>query len=509
MSLRTKFGVLIGALALAVGVTLGVAGWSVVFLERELSTPLADTERLMTRLAGIKRAVGTQHNLLASEQDEAAIGPRGPQESLSADEVEARFGALQSAAMTNLEELGELRIRILGAGVTSHSNLSRRLGAAYSAAATWFDQSADPESRALARAEALAELFNLHELIERIEGQSIADARVALQHGQRSRNAVIALTSATLGATILTGVLAGILMRRWVMVPIARLRTAAERLASGALDYRIEVEGKGELALLSAEVNQMARALATIQDERIERERLAAIGGMTRRIVHNLRSPLAGVRMLAELTRLDLPDDPHSSPLRENQDRIIATVDRFEAWISDLLSLTRPLELSCASRDAAHWAATAMEPLRATAQATGCTLQLRADTPTEATFDASRLEQALVALGANAIEASPPGGLVTIEVAPGPPGRWRLAVLDQGPGVSPEHADAIFRPYFTTKEKGNGIGLAMAHRVVREHGGELRAEPAPGGGAAFVADLPVCPPPSVATGGQPATTVRA
>src|SRR5690606_22602056 len=159
---------------------------------------------------------------------------------------------------------------------------------------------------------------------------------------------------------------------------------------------------------------------------------------------------------------------------------IVSTVDRFEAWISELLTLTRPLELTLRPQDAAAWAAGAMETLRPAAEARGCSLDLAAE-PIEARFDAPRLEQALVALVANAIDASPQRGRVTVQVGPAEPGRqlagetagagvWRFAVLDEGPGIDPAHLDDLFRPYFTTKEKGNGIGLAMAQRVVREHG---------------------------------------
>lgn len=516
MSLRTKFAILIGALAMAVALTLALAGWSVVFLERELSAPLEDTERFMTRLAQIKRAVGAQHNLLAPETGEAAIGPRGPQEQLTPEEIHADFAMHKRAALAGLEELEELDTRVLGAVRAARSNLTARLNAAYHAADIWLSalgEDEPSEAATEARARALAELFNLHELIERIEGQSLADARIALQHGKQSRNAVIAMTGAMLGAAALTGLLGLILVRRWVLLPVAKLRTAAERLGAGDLSYRLDVSGNDELARLSSEINEMASALAAIQQERIERERLAAIGGMTRRIVHNLRSPLAGVRMLAELTRMDLGE---ASPLRENQDRIVSTVDRFEAWISELLTLTRPLELTLRPQDAAAWAAGALETLRPAAEARGCSLQLAAE-PIQASFDAPRLEQALVALVANAIEASPRGGRVTVEVGPAeagsqPPkattngsGVWRFAVRDEGPGIDPAYHDDLFRPYFTTKEKGNGIGLAQAQRVVREHGGDLRAEAAPGGGAAFVAEIPVSPSPAAASGGPAAT----
>src|SRR5690606_12780117 len=103
----------------------------------------------------------------------------------------------------SLTELEGFETRVLGPAQAIRSNLRTRLEAAYDAADVWLDaleQPEPPEAARRARAEALDELFNLHELIERIEGQSLADARIALQHGQQSRNAVIAMTAAMVGA---------------------------------------------------------------------------------------------------------------------------------------------------------------------------------------------------------------------------------------------------------------------------------------------------------------------
>jgi signal transduction histidine kinase len=94
----------------------------------------------------------------------------------------------------------------------------------------------------------------------------------------------------------------------------------------------------------------------------------------------------------------------------------------------------------------------------------------------------------------------PNGGTLTVRaevVAPAAgsiaagSGITTITVTDTGPGISPEHLDRIFEPYFTTKEGGTGLGLALAQQVIVEHRGSIHAENAPGGGARFVIDLPL------------------
>jgi len=67
----------------------------------------------------------------------------------------------------------------------------------------------------------------------------------------------------------------------------------------------------------------------------------------------------------------------------------------------------------------------------------------------------------------------------------------RITISDSGPGIAPEDLDRIFEPYFTTKENGTGLGLALTRRIILEHGGSIRAETVPGGGARFIIDLPI------------------
>ncbi len=109
----------------------------------------------------------------------------------------------------------------------------------------------------------------------------------------------------------------------------------------------------------------------------------------------------------------------------------------------------------------------------------------------EVQADPDRLSQALLNLCRNAIQAMEAGGVMTLTTGLASDGRAFLAVADIGPGIPPEHRDRIFDPYFTTKPRGTGLGLPLAHKIVAAHGGELRITARPEGGTVATVFVPV------------------
>jgi signal transduction histidine kinase len=115
-------------------------------------------------------------------------------------------------------------------------------------------------------------------------------------------------------------------------------------------------------------------------------------------------------------------------------------------------------------------------------------------------FDEGQIVQVLLNLVLNAIDATPAGGRVRVQATAASeplvptPGRhgsfWRLAVRDDGPGIAPEHRAKLFDPFFTTKPEGTGLGLAVSSKIVEEHRGTIHVETQPGGGTAFIVELP-------------------
>ncbi|MCB9847265.1 MAG: HAMP domain-containing histidine kinase, partial [Phycisphaeraceae bacterium] len=339
-------------------------------------------------------------------------------------------------------------------------------------------------------------------LLDRVKSRALADAGLASEHAGRIRARLVTVLALALLAAALTAALALLLLRRWVVRPVAQLRLAAARIGAGDYAHRLPASGQDEIALLSAEVNRMAANIEQLLEERVERERLAATREMLRRIVHNLRNPLAGIRGLAELTRSELSENPDSGELAENQDRIMNAVDRFESWLADILRSTSPLTIIPQPQPVVCWLDRVVETLRPAGDLHALRIEIdHAHAPESAMFDAGHLEHALVAVLTNAIQASPRNSTIAVRAtSENGDGAWRIEVADQGEGVPEPLQDRIFRAHFTTKRDGTGIGLAVARQVVRAHGGSIRVENISAAGAAapagarFTLRLPLEPP---------------
>ena len=484
-TLRRKFAVLV--LLVGVGVVLveAVAVWGILTLQREIAWPMHSMETVLRGLHQTKRnandlaiALGTPR---WSEPGTApAPGPIDP----------TRANSLAEDLARNLAELDKSESYLIRSGVGSTRTLRTHIESAVAAA-----KAASQESSHAT--DAVRNLARATDLIDRIESHVLGDSNFQIDHAERMRTLILLVAAACFAALILAVCLGAILFGRWVLLPIGDLRLAAERIGSGDYSHRIRPRGKDELASLSAEVNQMAETIARMTEDRIERERLATVGAMVQRVAHNLRNPLAGIRSLAEVTHAELPP---SSDLREIQSRIMSTVDRFEEWLKDLIRTTRPIEIVTTPLDLVEWIPGVIEPLRPLAQIKRLDIRISVPAhPIVVPADARHLEQALVAVVTNAIQASPEQTPIDITISPAPPAGATIRVHDRGPGVPEDLRLRIFQPYFTTKPTGTGIGLALARHVIHQHrgaitienpvsdtGGTLPSDP----GATFVISLP-------------------
>ncbi|HZW10099.1 MAG TPA: ATP-binding protein [Phycisphaerales bacterium] len=506
MSLQARFAMLLALLGVAVVANLALSVWSVGLLDREQRWANEQIGTVLGPLHSINRSVWGASELLGSP----GIGwfdatpPGAPDAAVRSPEAVLDFRELLHEAVGSIDALEEVPTSALRSGVNTTRNLRERLHAAQSAANAWFEGGVEAD-----RLAALNGLYELHELIERLEARLIQDAQFASRYAADVRRRLTYAVLAMVGVVAAFLIVAAWLFQRWVLVKADRLRDAAERLGAGHFEHRIPIDGDDELDRVALRVNEMAGTILTMQAERIERERLAAIGEMARRVAHNIRNPLAGIRSLAELSALESAPD---TAVAEHQQRIIRTVDRFGTWLSELLSVSTPLEVSLRPEPVRPWMRDLVEALRPMAEDRGVMLRLDDEgAPEEAPIDRRHLEQAVSAIVTNAIEISPRGGLVAVTVRSSPPAVWELIVEDEGPGISPQAQQQLFRPYFTTKQGGTGIGLAIAHRVVREHGGRLEAEnrrerPAGGAGsgrgAVFRMELPLAAAEAVARIGQ-------
>ena len=224
-----------------------------------------------------------------------------------------------------------------------------------------------------------------------------------------------------------------------------------------------------------------------------QRERLADIGAITARIVHDLGNPLAGLSMQAQLIHRRVSRSPErpSRDLSAPAERIVSEVRRLDGLIKDFLDFARqqrlelrPVALSALLRKVVElW-----QPVAA-ARGIVIALDVAADVPL-LTADGDKLRRVLDNLVKNAVEAIVHGpGRVDVQARRAPDDRVRIAVSDTGTGV-PESVD-VFRLFETTKRDGSGLGLPIAKQIVVAHGGHLGFERREPKGTTFFVDLPV------------------
>jgi two-component system, NtrC family, sensor histidine kinase PilS len=221
-------------------------------------------------------------------------------------------------------------------------------------------------------------------------------------------------------------------------------------------------------------------------------ERLAVVGGIAAGLAHEIRNPLASISGSIELLRASPlnPDD------RRLMDIVLREVDRLNALCTDLLDYARPRERLVLRVDVAALVDETLRVFAADRTLPGVTAKVTgapAAAGVEVEADPAQLRQVLWNLLRNAAEAMPEGGEVGVSVTVDG-GGVELSVSDSGQGIAPEDQERIFEPFYTTKERGSGLGLATVHRIVHEHGGQVSIQSAPGKGTRVTVRLPLAAP---------------
>ncbi|UNX55814.1 MtrAB system histidine kinase MtrB [Georgenia sp. TF02-10] len=282
---------------------------------------------------------------------------------------------------------------------------------------------------------------------------------------------------------------------RWVLRPVQQAAFAAERLADGRLDERMEVRGGDELAVLGESFNEMAASLQR------QIERMEELSRLQQRFVsdvsHELRTPLTTIRMAGELIH-----DARGSfdpAVRRSAELLHAQLDRFETMLADLLEISRfdagAAVLDVEERDVRDLVARVVDLDALLAERKGSEVRVHAPAePCTADVDPRRVERILRNLLGNAIEHGE-GRPIDITVGCSD-GAVAVVVRDHGVGLGPEDAEHVFDRFWRADPArartsgGTGLGLSISAEDARLHGGRLEAWGEPGLGAAFRLTLP-------------------
>jgi signal transduction histidine kinase len=254
-----------------------------------------------------------------------------------------------------------------------------------------------------------------------------------------------------------------------------RLTEAAQRIAQGDLETPIwRRKRRDQIKTLRDTMEEMRQALRA-RDE--EREMLLAA------IAHEIRNPLGGMDLFTGILAEELAGRPEAAHVA----RVRAELASLEHVVEEFLDFARSRPLDLAPADLAVLAREVRDLALPLALERG--VRLVVGGAGEARADRERVRGALLNLVRNAVEASPQGAAVEIAVRV-QDGRAEVDVADRGPGLSPEARAKLFRPFFTTKEKGTGLGLALAKKVADAHRGALEVVDRDGGGTVARIALP-------------------
>lgn len=314
----------------------------------------------------------------------------------------------------------------------------------------------------------------------------------------RRRAVLVFLAITLLGALVALGL--GYWISRRIAVSIKKLAHAADQVAHGNLDARVEIHSRDELHELAESFNYMAAALKK-RDQQLrefttrrimESERLAHIGQLAAGVAHEINNPLQGIVTYSHLLLERAGTD---SAIRESLEKIVKQANRCRDIIRGLLDFARqrkpdkrPSNVNRVLEECI-----ALVDNQALFHNIRIVKNLAPDLP-QVLMDPSQIQQVFMNLIINAAEAMNGAGQLTITTRHVPAdGAVEIEFTDTGHGIKEEDLDRIFDPFFTTKEVGHGtgLGLAISYGIVKEHRGTITVQSEEGHGATFTIRLPV------------------
>lgn len=297
------------------------------------------------------------------------------------------------------------------------------------------------------------------------------------------KTAMVAVGLIASGATLLALVI--LLMIQLTLAPIRRLREGARRIAAGAFDERVPSGSRDEIGQLASEFNTMAEALsardrelAHQREELLRSDRLATIGKMAAQITHEVRNPLSSIGLNAEMLEEEIGDNHEAQQLLTSVQR---EVHRLKGITEEYLRFARLPKPQMNLVDITPTLSSLLSFLTYELEAAKVTLDARhvPNSLAPVMVDVDQLRQALLNVARNAIEALtevPEPRHLIVSATQREEGGVEVCFADDGPGIDEGIAARIMEPFVTGKRGGTGLGLALTHQILVDHGGSISVE---------------------------------
>lgn len=312
---------------------------------------------------------------------------------------------------------------------------------------------------------------------------------------QRDLNESLRPSALAAGLALLIAVVTSLLLAQLVLRPMHIIRSSLSRLGRGDLGATLDLRDDDEFRELGDVFDQVSAQLRAASPAGLTRaqlaelsRRIAMIGRLTAGVAHEMKNPLNAMTIHLELLKQKLAQ---GKPASMHADVIEQEIRRLDERIQGFLRFVRPDEVKFGAVALAPLLGSVLDAVQLEAQRANVSIARHCgDGALLVEGDAAQLRDVFLNLLQNAIQAMPKGGRLTVSCAALPDRRVRVRIEDTGVGIAPENLTRIFELYYTTKERGTGVGLSMVYRTVQIHNGEIDVESTVGVGTTFIVVLP-------------------
>ena len=297
------------------------------------------------------------------------------------------------------------------------------------------------------------------------------------------------------GIALLIAIASALVLAQVVLRPMHVIRSSLSRLGRGDLGATLDLRDDEEFRELGDVFDHLTAQLRAASPAGLKpaqlselSRRIAMVGRLTAGVAHEMKNPLNAMTIHLELLKQKLAA---GKPASTHADIIEQEIRRLDERIQGFLKFVRPDEVKFGPVAVAPLVSAVLDSVQPEAERAGVTLEPACtDGTLQVEGDAAQLRDVFLNLAQNAIQAMPKGGRLSMQCAALPNRRVQVRVEDTGIGIAPENLEKIFELYFTTRERGTGVGLSMVYRTIQIHNGEIDVESTAGVGTTFIVVLP-------------------
>jgi signal transduction histidine kinase len=294
-------------------------------------------------------------------------------------------------------------------------------------------------------------------------------------------------------AIILSAILVGHILSQKIVRSLRKIEEMTKSISEGNFNKIEEISSNDELGSVISAVNSMSDELRYREEQIIQSKKLASLGILTAGVAHELTNPLNNISMIAQ-TYTELYDKLSKENRIELMNKIDGETERIKNIVRNLLDFSKPKEADLEEADINAVIRKTLRLVQNLLDISNIDTRLNMNNELPRVFiDEHQIQQVLVNLITNAVQAMPEGGRLFIATRPGgDKNSVEITVMDTGKGIAPELLPHIFDPFFSTKgEGGTGLGLSVSYGIIKNHKGKIRVESKAGTGTTFTIELPI------------------